>query len=348
MWKDEFRELLFSSDETKIDEKKAAKLKYDNFPSSLYQYRRFDENKYYLKALNEDRLYLRNPDEFNDPYDCAFMTKKKFSMTDDILKKMFKNDPIGFKKTHKITTKQFTRLKKSDKFIRDLSRYMANNENLKYKNKPKKLIEISRNIVQNIKSHSTDFNKLREYLLVSCFSEDYRSILMWSHYAEDHTGFCVQYDFKSLGNNSHLTRILYPIFYTNKIFPIDDYIHISQPQFHDVHSSYLKGINLNKILEGTELKIVEKNSETNNMFQTYTALNKYEGWEYEKEWRYVLYCHNESKHPYIHVPKPKAIYLGAKSDNNDAILEIAEGKNIDVYQMYMKSSEYALQCKKIL
>ena len=80
-----------------------------------------------------------------------------------------------------------------------------------------------------IRDYRPDFDKLREYLLVSCFSEDYKSILMWSHYAKDHTGFCVQYNFKSLGHNSHLTRILYPILYTNKIFTIDNYIHHKKP-----------------------------------------------------------------------------------------------------------------------
>ena len=84
------------------------------------------------------------------------------------------------------------------------------------------------------------------------------------------------------------------------------------------------------------------------MFQIYTALNKYKGWEYEKEWRYVLYCNNELEYPYINVPKPKAIYLGAKSDNNDDIIEVAKNRNIEVYQMSMKSSEYALEAKPIL
>ena len=112
---------------------------------------------------------------------------------------------------------------------------------------------------------------------------------MWSHYAKNHTGFCVQYDFKSLGYNCHLTRLLFPIFYSNKIFAIDDYIHNTQPQFYDVHSSYLDGIDLSKIIVGSQLEHLKGNNKSNNMFPIYAALKKYEGWKYEKEWRYVLY-----------------------------------------------------------
>ncbi len=347
MWKDEFAELLFSNDETKIDTKKAAQLKYDNFPSSLYQYRTFDKKGCYLETLKEDKLYLRNPFDFNDPYDCAFMIKKDSFMNEELMKKFLEDDPVGFRKSHQITKRQLLKLQKSDNIIRDVSRFVAKNGNLKFTKEPKKLREISKQNEQNIRSYCPDFDKLKNNFLVSCFSEDYKSILMWSHYAKDHSGFCVQYDFKSLGNNSHLTRSLFPIFYTNKIFTIDSYIHNTQPQFLDVHSSYMNGINLNNILEGTELKIVERNNETNNMFQTYAALNKFKGWQYEKEWRYVLYCHNDSEYPYITVPKPKAIYLGTKSNNINAVLEVAKNKNIDVYQMSMKSSDYALEAKLI-
>ena len=86
MWKDEFMELLFSNEARKIDEKKAAELKYDNFPSFVYKYRPCDKNS--LNALKEDKIYLSNPIKYNDPYDCAFMIKKNFYITEDFMKKL--------------------------------------------------------------------------------------------------------------------------------------------------------------------------------------------------------------------------------------------------------------------
>lgn len=40
--------------------------------------------------------------------------------------------------------------------------------------------------------------------LVTCFSESNDDTLMWSHYAEGHTGFCVEYDFHGLGQSTRL------------------------------------------------------------------------------------------------------------------------------------------------
>lgn len=344
-----FANLLFSNDPMRINARKAAELKYDNFPSYLYRYRSFDENDYSLTSLKEDKIYLSNPLEFNDPYDCALLCKDIYYVKDDFLKKIALDDPTGFRKNYDLTKKQLSKLQKSNNIIRDLSRHMAKNrpEYKEYKNSPGKLREISIEIEQEFRAIPANFEELRKYMLVSCFSEDYKSILMWSHYAKDHTGFCVEYDFKSLGYNNHLTRNLFPVLYENEIFTIDDYIYNFHPQFPNVLSSYLDGIDLKKIVEGIQFEI-EGNNKSNNMFQVYAALNKYEGWKYEKEWRYVLYCRNKSELMYINVPNPTAIYLGAKSENNDIILEIAKNKNIDVYQMQMKSSDYALEAKKIL
>jgi hypothetical protein len=112
----------------------------------------------------------------------------------------------------------------------------------------------------------------------------------------------------------------------------------------------MDGLGLNKIIDGVQLGLIEENSLNNNMFQVFSALNKYEGWEYENEWRYVLYCKNETESaPIIKVPTPTAIYLGAKADkdNKNIILDIGKEKNMDVYQMEMNSSKFALEAKPI-
>lgn len=348
MWTDDFIKLLFSNDQTKINTTKAAELKYQNFPSFLYRYRTFDDKS--LKSLKDDKIFLSSPLQFNDPYDCAVMIKEAYYVNNDIVRKSAEDNPKKFRKAHNITDKQLSKIKKSPDFIKELSTYIARNGYPQFKNNPKKLIEISRTVEKEIREITADFNALKEYLFVSCFSEDPKSILMWSHYANEHTGFCVEYDFKSLGPNSHLTRLLFPVIYTDKIFIIDDYVYNTIPSFINVLSSYLSGIDLNEVLESTKLELLEGDSKSNNMFQFLAALNKFVGWEYEQEWRYVIYCQNESDSAYIRVPKPNAVYLGAmvEEKNKDAILKIGKDRNIDVYQMQLKSSEYALNPKKIL
>lgn len=47
---------------------------------------------------------------------------------------------------------------------------------------------------------------------VSCFAEKYNSMYFWSHYAAQHTGICIEYDFEMDLN-------IFPVIYTAK--PID-------------------------------------------------------------------------------------------------------------------------------
>lgn len=342
-------ELLFSNNQTKINAIKAAKLKYEKFPSYLYRYRPCD--KYSIDSLKDDKIFLSDPRKFNDPYDCAFMLTN-FHVDNKFINQILSDDPNGFKKAYNLTKKQLTKLKKSQDVIKDLIRIIAKKNNLEHKNDPKTLREISNDYEKQYREMKLDVNELKGYLGVVCFSEQYDSILMWSHYAKEHTGFCVQYDFKSLGYDSHLTRLLFPIIYTNKIFPIDDYVNKSiyspKSDFKNVFSSFMSGVDLSGMnINGNELN--KEKMKFNNMFYIYAALNKYEGWKYEKEWRYVISNKKALKSEFIGVPKPISIYLGAKADENkDEILEIGKDRNIDVYQMQMRSSKYALEAKKLL
>ena len=54
---------------------------------------------------------------------------------------------------------------------------------------------------------STEF---KHEMLVGCFSEINNSILMWSHYANNHKGFCVEYDFYSM---PPLLPVIYDAYY---------------------------------------------------------------------------------------------------------------------------------------
>ena len=46
-----------------------------------------------------------------------------------------------------------------------------------------------------IKEFIENFKK--ETLRISCFSSRLDSIVMWSHYASNHTGYCVEYNLKN-------------------------------------------------------------------------------------------------------------------------------------------------------
>lgn len=90
-----------------------------------------------------------------------------------------------------------------------------------------------------------------------CFSQSAESTLMWSHYASNNRGICIEYDFESIQGHP-LYHSLLPVAYTDKPINVYDYVHESKGS-HSIETGVLVSV-----------------------------LNKASCWEYEKEWRLVL------------------------------------------------------------
>lgn len=79
---------------------------------------------------------------------------------------------------------------------------------------------------------------------------------MWSHYADNHKGMVIEYNFNSLDlkNQKEILNGLHPVYYTNKIVNLDNYRTVQNVM--SVHAL--------------------------------AAINKSVEWEYENEWRIVV------------------------------------------------------------
>ena len=136
----------------------------------------------------------------------------------------------------------------------------------------------------------SDLNfRLIEYLkfYICCFSTDYSSQLMWSHYADSNKGVCIEYDFSKLPKDHLLKQLVFPVTYLEK--PLD----------------------LTKMLSDKENKIYDYSLETAIMCST---LSKSIEWKYEKEWRIVFppldFSKNDKRLTLINFTTPSKIYLG--------------------------------------
>lgn len=128
------------------------------------------------------------------------------------------------------------------------------------------------------------------------------NVLMWSHYADSHKGFCVKYAFD--------TELFDPTKYAkrDKLLLVD------------------------KIKYSATIDICDEPS------IRMALLEKSDFWKYEKEMRLISYdCSgNDKEHPVIECKgMAKAIYLGAKcTEENVRLMEKAIGdKNIPLYKM---------------
>ncbi|CAH8770377.1 DUF2971 domain-containing protein [Paenibacillus dendritiformis] len=159
-----------------------------------------------------------------------------------------------------------------------------------------------RDIFQN--EHDTTINDFKNMILnstyVSCFSETNNSILMWSHYAALHKGFCIEYDFKSLGLSDPRVRMLHPVIYRDEMFDLSNFV------------------NLNTL----------NNQSVNIYFAIYAAMVNSSVWSYEKEWRLIISNGILENAGSYTVPKPLAIYLEVKVIDQDKnkLVEIANQK----------------------
>lgn len=292
-WKQEYEKLLFSADTDKV-----VIFKNQHIPL-LYKYRSFDENNYWVNWVNGNVL-ANAPTSFNDPFDCILTYKN------EIFNSIVKSACI------KVLRRLFKR------------QIAQEEEKINQSNDPLKTVcdilelngyRIDPNEIKTEINDSTKYqNELRERLRIACFSEVNDSILMWSHYANNHSGFCIKYDFS---NDQYIENLLFPVIYKKRRIVITP-----------------------EMFSKREWIVI-------------ASLCKAPVWKYEKEWRFLNrrlsnYPLN-TQYGVNALSSIKGIYLGSQTskENTEKMLKLAKLHKISVYKMEMSEFEYKLQSKPI-
>ena len=256
-------------------------------PRILFKYRYFDEDGYHLKSLTD--IYFPPPAEFNDPFDTGIPILYYSSGTspDDILKHM--------------------RRRNSE----------LNNPILS----EKELIERHRDFISEIPSNIVDA-QARDLELASknaretgvfSLAEKETSILMWSHYGRNHTGFCIGYR----------TNILY------------DFLR-SQA---DVILPYIKYSPICPVINPYDPSLT-----LDEYYEAFTA--KHSDWSYECEWR-LIYHYGARKSIQIPENTIDRVYLGMriKPDNEARLIETLRTRKIkvDLFRAYRQFNNFELK-----
>lgn len=189
---------------------------------------------------------------------------------------------------------------------------------------------------------------IRNRTKMACLSGNIASPLMWAHYANNHKGFAIGYDFRggdisqcSYCPNRSCSKIklatIYPMIYSDKRFDATAYGMWEAEQ-------YIK-------------KQIGAQSETNycdSLLAMKIALHKSSDWTYEDEWRIICSTpdpFDDQKDRYPISKKPVAIYFGCQIPNiyREMLTHIADEKGIEKYQMYVKndSQKYELDYRPI-
>ena len=157
----------------------------------------------------------------------------------------------------------------------------------------------------------------RDLAKVCSFSEVHDSILMWSHYSDYHRGLCIEYDLTPLPYHHAFRRNLYPVFYSADLY------------------------DLTKFAEA----LAGPGQHFRPMMPLLAMLYKFEGWQYEREWRFVREVPQVQADAVTSAPVPSRIFLGTRFDVSASkeLLDICKDKKIPLSNMEMADDKYELR-----
>lgn len=286
-------------------------------PNSLFRFRRSDERS--IDAFKRDIIYAVTADRFNDPYDTlvgydlegvnkgvdAVLNIESLAQIKtwleqgndfpDFIKQLLPEEMLASYKRNLLLVDDFGEIE----------------------------VRVNEGRHRLISLIETFFPILAEaakkFTSIACFSERVQSILMWSHYADSHKGFALEYNFrptldKPIGNVG-----LFPVIYEENRLDISLY----------VVWAFL-------LIMGVRIK----NPDISSYIKS--ALVKSADWAYEREWRMIDFSPRDyfddsaSVIPF----KPSAIYYGMNIPIEDKrkLHRIAQEKGIKECEMFIDYS----------
>jgi len=251
----------------------------------------------------------------NDPYDCSLTFSSRILLNHifsrNISEYICQLEKMGFT----FSEEEKLELGRTNNPIERISELAARSENANHGN-----IDQPHDLAFHILAQNSKWTPIllsqasKKSSKISCFSEVGNSMLMWSHYTEKHKGFCIEYDFQSLGEADTATIGLYPVIYTNKLFDITNYLISDQ---------------------------------LNGAVSLYAAIIKSKDWSYEKEWRLVRPFGTSIDQSFCRTPRPSHIYLGLSIDpaNRQILEELGKASGIPVTQVNIRSDRYEIELR---
>lgn len=318
-------------------QKEFSNFKSEHLPQYLYKF--MPPTIHSLNSILQGTVHLSSPHIFNDPFDSYLCVNTEAFIKTYVLAELKNQGHVKDieKCKESITTKEYWAIYHS--------RCEGENRNYRNRNFWSTFYEIT-----NSKSESFsklcnkiyyDAQKIGDLKMkflrnnmyrISCFShfseEDklMQNTTMWSHYADEHRGFCVKYsmDFIDCKFQNLLLCSLFPVKYTSRT---------------------------EKITATQLLKLKEKNGElfVDDVVKKKiikSLLSKSGFWNYEKEWRLILSEKEccllyENNIPFSEI---EAIYLGCRIDKSieQLLIKIGGKHDINIFKTKQSDNKYTL------
>jgi hypothetical protein len=170
----------------------------------------------------------------------------------------------------------------------------------------------SKENLTNLHTKLDDFISTKENVGIYSLSKSFNDELLWAHYANNHQGFCIEYDFEILTDKNS--------FYNFYPFDVEYSSHPPEIEISDISSKHQ---NIFKKIAGTKSK----------------------KWSYEQEKRILTDKYGEHEYNYSAV---KAIYFGLRMPEKQKIkmMEILAGREIKYFQIKLTENSYIFTREK--
>ena len=197
-------------------------------PKQLFRYRECTERQF--DAFCNDKIFAVNAQLFNDPYDCLIRYDKQYIY--DSIEQGASKEHIKWLRDSLRKGEPFpefiTSLYGEDRtkilkaaILNATDEEIEKNDLIFGMSKEEFFNEIDEFIFKNAESFT------RQSSFIACFSETVKSITMWSHYANSHKGFALEYNLRNIQTKcdncsnkytckDRIMHNLYPIIYDNK------------------------------------------------------------------------------------------------------------------------------------
>lgn len=262
-------------------------------PKYLYKYKPFGE--FLIKELCEQEVYYCSPQHFNDPLDC------KPLMQNDVDLKNLEKFVLGLL-SRQANGDQRKARRKIDDFQYNAGQFGLYNdggEGERY---------YRRSLIGVIEN---DLLQAMGDVGVLSLSKKWDNMLMWSHYANNHKGVCLEFEFD--GNKC---ANLQPVDYTGS----------REISVNDLYRWLIRGD------ETAKQRVIDC------MF-----FKKERCWESEAEWRSIVSPSGATSSPF----RLKSILFGTRCDQSfitTMVMMFKESKiNPSFYQMYLTDNQSGLQ-----
>jgi hypothetical protein len=299
----------------------ALDLKYENRPKSVFKYRAVDDKGYSLQNLEKDCVWVCSPTAYNDPYDSSLSISIGVLLKGvirDGVKSIIENELAG-----QIDAAKLSQILESDNPGLALQELFMVKDGLSEEDQAayRQWLTVQMDVYERLAAAKLP-DSHKESLKICSFSETSDSITMWSHYADQHQGFCIEYGVEGLPPSDMFVRMLFPVVYSERLFDATRYFQAA----------------------------IRDRKKFNILFPALAALYKSPEWSYEKEWRLIIPVNLVRQASAWRVPKPKAVYLGSQMPEakRAEVIEICRRKGVAVFQMSLARDSFCLRSDLIV